>query len=68
MLIQSPCKDCDRRTLTCHHEGKCEEWKEYRQKVEQALKVARAESDVVGARVDSLNRIRRKKNAKNRVR
>jgi hypothetical protein len=67
MLIQSPCKDCPKRTLTCHYEGKCDEWRKFREKVDRAKAVERAESDFVGARVDSLERIRRKKNAKNRV-
>jgi heme oxygenase len=67
MLIQSPCKDCAKRTLTCHHEGECEDWRKFREKIDQAKATERAESDFVGARVDSLERIRRKKNAKNRV-
>lgn len=67
MLIQSPCKGCAKRTLTCHYEGECDEWRKFREKVDQDKALKRAESDFVGARVDSLYRIRRKKNAKNRV-
>ena len=26
----SPCKDCQKRTLTCHYQGACEEWEAWK--------------------------------------
>ena len=64
MLIKSPCKDCPKRTLTCHHKDNCKEWSEYRAAIDAQNAIEQAESDLVGARIDSLNRRKKRKNAK----
>lgn len=66
-MVKCPCKDCNKRTLTCHYKDECEDWKKFREQIEQSKIAERAENDFIGARVDSLNKIRRKKNAKNRT-
>ena len=34
--IEAPCRDCKRRKVGCHNEETCPEWKEYREKCEEA--------------------------------
>jgi hypothetical protein len=58
-LIQSPCHNCESRTLECHFEGKCEKWAEYRAKIDRIRANKIAENDIVSVRVAGI--IRRKK-------
>ena len=38
-----PCKDCERRTLTCH--GVCQEYKEWREIINQQNELANIEKE-----------------------
>lgn len=64
MLIKSPCLKCTKRTIVCHHEGKCKDWKDYRAQIDAQNEAEKAEADWIGARVDSINKRRKRKNAK----
>lgn len=63
-MIKCPCRDCAERTLTCHHEGNCEKYKQYRAQIEKIKEENKRETDIISARVDSINRRKRRKNAK----
>ena len=68
MLIKSPCLNCADRTRTCKFEGQCGKWAKYRAEIDAQHEANKYEADWIGARVDSINRRKHKKNARYRFR
>ena len=43
--MTSPCKDCQRRTLGCHNEDECPDWKAYMELKERVYAARKEVSD-----------------------
>lgn len=41
MILKVPCKECEKRTATCH--ATCEEWKEFEKKKEELERIKNKE-------------------------
>lgn len=40
-----PCKDCEKRTVTCHYQGACEPWEKWKKEHEEKRERKRSEKD-----------------------